>query len=49
MPHKPPDDSDKLPEAEAEERFNKLVGNLVRTPHKPHKPAPPKSTREEKH
>jgi hypothetical protein len=34
------DDKDKLPENEAEDRFNKLVGNLVNTPHKPHK-APP--------
>ncbi len=32
-----PKDSDKLPEAEAESRFNRLVGNLVNTPHKPHK------------
>ncbi|MBA3812439.1 MAG: hypothetical protein H0X27_12500 [Caulobacteraceae bacterium] len=31
-----PDDS--LPEAEAEERFKRLVGNLAKMPHKPHKP-----------
>lgn len=31
-------DDDKLPEAEADERFNRLVGNLVNTPHTPHKP-----------
>jgi hypothetical protein len=29
---------DKLPEAEAEARFKRLVGNLANTPHKPHKP-----------
>jgi hypothetical protein len=39
---KPPEDSDRLPEREAEERFNKLVENLVRTPPKPHKDEPPK-------
>ena len=33
-----PKDDDKLPDAEAEERFKRLVGNLVNTPHKPHKP-----------
>jgi hypothetical protein len=31
-----PKDPDKLPEQEADARFNKLVGNLVNTPHKPH-------------
>jgi hypothetical protein len=31
-------EDDKLPEAEADERFNRLVGNLVNTPHAPHKP-----------
>jgi hypothetical protein len=30
-------EDDKLPEAEADERFNRLVGNLVNTPHTPHK------------
>jgi hypothetical protein len=30
--------NDQLPEAEAEARFKRLVGNLVNTPHKPHKP-----------
>jgi hypothetical protein len=34
-PQTPDDDS--LPEAEADERFNRLVGNLVNTPHTPHK------------
>jgi hypothetical protein len=34
----PPKEDDKLPEAEAEARFNRLVGKLVNTPHKPHKP-----------
>ena len=29
-----------LPEAEAEERFNQIVGKLANTPHKPHKAAP---------
>lgn len=38
----PPKDDDKLPEREAEARFNKLVGNLVNTPHKPHKDEPKK-------
>jgi hypothetical protein len=37
MTEKPPED-DKLPEAEAEARFKRLVGNLVNTPHKPHVP-----------
>jgi hypothetical protein len=35
-----PKDDDKLPDEEAEARFNALVGNLVNTPHKPHKPKP---------
>jgi hypothetical protein len=35
----PPKETDKLPEAEAESRFRHLVGNLVNTPHKPHKAA----------
>jgi hypothetical protein len=39
---KPPPDADKLPEAEAEARFKRLVGNLANTPHKPHKPSPVK-------
>lgn len=34
-----PSTNDKLPDAEAEARFKRLVGNLVNTPHKPHKPA----------
>jgi hypothetical protein len=34
-----PKDDDKLPEAEAESRFNRLVGKLVNTPHQPHKVA----------
>jgi hypothetical protein len=33
-------EDDKVPEHEAEERFNRLVGNLVNTPHKPHVNAP---------
>jgi hypothetical protein len=37
MPDAPPKEDDNLPEQEATERFNRLVGNLVRTPHKPHK------------
>jgi hypothetical protein len=36
----PPKDPDKLPEQEADARFNKLVGNLVKTPHRPHKASP---------
>jgi hypothetical protein len=39
----PPDDN--LPEQEATERFNRLVGNLVRTPHKPHKPGETKRSK----
>jgi hypothetical protein len=45
MTDQPPEpEDDKLPEAEADERFKRLVGNLVNTPHKPHRPAsnPPK-------
>jgi hypothetical protein len=38
MPENSKDD-DKLPDAEAEDRFKRLVGNLVNTPHKPHAPA----------
>jgi len=34
-----PKDDDKLPELEADARFKALVGNLVNTPHKPHKPS----------
>jgi hypothetical protein len=37
MTDQPPKDDDKLPDAEAEARFKRLVGNLVNTPHKPHK------------
>jgi hypothetical protein len=37
MTDKPPiPEDDKLPEAEANARFERLVGNLVNTPHKPH-------------
>jgi hypothetical protein len=39
-----PKDEDKLPDAEAEARFKALVGNLVNTPHKPHKPPPKDET-----
>jgi hypothetical protein len=50
MPEKPLLEDNKLPEPEADERFRRLVGNLVNTPHKPHesrekrgpKPAPSK-------
>lgn len=28
---------DRLPDVEAEERFKRLVGNLAKMPHKPHK------------
>jgi len=35
----PPKDTDKLPDAEADARFKRLVGNLVNTPHKPHAPS----------
>jgi hypothetical protein len=38
MPDDPPHDPDKLDDSEAERRFNDLVGRLVKTPHKPHKP-----------
>jgi hypothetical protein len=38
MPDTPKPDDDKLPEAEAEARFNRLVGRLVNTPHTPHTP-----------
>ena len=41
MADKSPRD-DKLPDAEAEARFKRLVGNLVNTPHKPHKAKEPK-------
>jgi hypothetical protein len=34
----PSPEDDTLPEAEAEARFNRLVGRLVNTPHKPHNP-----------
>jgi hypothetical protein len=40
MPSPPKPEADKLPEAEADARFKRLVGNLVNTPHKPHKVAP---------
>ena len=33
----PPKDDDKLPDDEAEARFKRVVGNLVNTPHTPHK------------
>jgi hypothetical protein len=36
----PVPDDDKLPEAEADERFRRLVGNLVNTPPKPHEKSP---------
>jgi len=42
MVAKPPT-TDKLPDAEADARFKRLVGNLVNTPHKPHKPKPESS------
>jgi len=44
MTDKTPDapEDDKLPEAEADARFQRLVGNLVNTPHKPHVPTPAK-------
>ena len=32
-----PKDDDKLPDEEAEARFKAIVGNLVNTPHKPHR------------
>jgi len=38
MTDKFPPEDDKLPEAEADARFKRLVGNLVNTPHTPHKP-----------
>jgi hypothetical protein len=42
-----PKDEDKLPDAEAEERFRRTVGNLVNTPHKPH--VAPKGRSDELH
>jgi hypothetical protein len=42
MADKPLPEDDKLPEAEAEERFNRTLRNLVNTPHKPHSPLAPK-------
>jgi len=36
-----PKDTDKLPPAEAERRFNESLKRLVNTPHKPHKPTNP--------
>ena len=33
-----PKDEDRLPDAEAEARFKRIVGNLVNTPHKPQAP-----------
>jgi hypothetical protein len=39
MTDKPPvPEDDSLPEAEADARFQRLVGNLVNTPPAPHKP-----------
>lgn len=40
MTEKPPTvpEDDKLPEAEADARFQRLVGSLVNTPPKPHTP-----------
>jgi hypothetical protein len=43
MTDKPPEPDDKLPEAEAERRFNETLGRLVNTPHTPHKPKEPKT------
>jgi hypothetical protein len=40
MSDKPLPDDDKLPEADAEERFNRTLRNLLNTPHKPHKDEP---------
>ncbi len=37
MTDKPLSVDDQLPEAEAEERFKRMVSNLVGAPHKPHK------------
>lgn len=37
-----PNDDDKLPDAEAEARFKRVVGNLVNTPPKPHAAEPKK-------
>jgi hypothetical protein len=33
-------ESDQLPDAEADARFKRLIGNLVNTPHKPHRSQP---------
>jgi hypothetical protein len=37
MTDKPQSEDDKLPEAEAEERFRRTLGNLVNTAPAPHK------------
>jgi hypothetical protein len=39
MSEKPPEPEN---EADAERRFNETVGNLLRTPHKPHTAGEPK-------
>jgi hypothetical protein len=41
MSEKPEPDSDKLPEAEAEARFKRTLGNMLGTGPKPHKPKGP--------
>jgi hypothetical protein len=33
----PPKDDDKLPDAEADARFNRAIKNALATPHTPHK------------
>jgi hypothetical protein len=38
----PKPDPDKLPEGEAERRFNESLRRLANTPHKPHVQAKPK-------
>ena len=39
----PSSDKDKLPEDEADARFDRAIKNALAMPHKPHKPKPPLS------
>jgi hypothetical protein len=43
MTDKPHSEDDKLPDAEAEERFNRTVGNLLNTPADPHRAKKPRN------
>jgi hypothetical protein len=43
MTDKPPKAYYKLPDADAEVRFKRIVGNLPNTPHRPHKSTGPEA------